>query len=161
MHTEPSKPANNPEIRYEKTDAHVRPLYQFLFWISVITILTAVIAGVIERGLDSWRDKASTLPTMAEKPSQTWMGQPPPAPRLQIQEPKDLAAFRKEEQEILSTYGIVDKEKGIYRIPIEQAMKLTLERGLPTVGDAVAAPGAPKAPASVKPAKETAKAQRP
>ena len=71
MHTEPSKPANNPEIRYEKTDAHVRPLYQFLFWISVITILTAIIAMVILRGLQSWRDQASTLPTMAEAPSQT------------------------------------------------------------------------------------------
>src|SRR5512147_772174 len=99
MHTEPSKPANNPEIRYEKTDAHVRPLYQFLFWISVITILTAVIAMVVLRGLESWRDKASTRPTMAEAQD----SQQPPSPRLQIQEPKDLAAFRKEEQEILST----------------------------------------------------------
>jgi len=159
MPTEPSKHANNPEIRYEKTDAHVRPLYQFLFWISVITILTAIIAMVILRGLESWRDKASTLPTMAEAPSQTWMGQPPPAPRLQIQEPKDLAVFRKEEQEILTTYGIVDREKGIYRIPIEEAMKLTLERGLPVVGDPGVAPAAPKAPAPK--AKAPAKAQHP
>lgn len=145
MHTEPSKSPSNPEIRYEKTDAHVRPLYQFLFWISVITILTAVIAMVILRGLESWRDKASTRPTMAEAPE----AQQPPAPRLQIQEPKDLATFRSEEAQILSTYGVVDREKGIYRIPIEEAMRLTLERGLPTEGDPAAAPA--KAP--VPPAK--------
>ena len=157
MHTEPSKHANNPEIRYEKTDAHVRPLYQFLFWISVITILTAVIAMVILRGLESWRDQASTRPVMAEVQE----AQQPPAPRLQIQEPKDLAVFRKEEQEILTTYGIVDREKGIYRIPIEEAMKLTLERGLPTVGDPGAAPAASKTPAPAQPVKGTAKAARP
>ena len=137
---------------YEKTDAHVRPLYQFLFWISVITILTAVIAMVILRGLESWRDKASTRPAMAQAQD----AQQPPAPRLQIQEPKDLAAFRKEEEDILSTYGVVDRDKGIYRIPIEEAMKLTLERGLPTAGDPVVAPAATN-----KPAKETAKAARP
>ena len=160
MHTEPSKHANNPEIRYEKTDAHVRPLYQFLFWISVITILTAVISMGILKGLESWRDKASTPAIMAEPQAQTWMGQPPPAPRLQIQEPKDLATFRTEEADVLSTYGLVDRDKGIYRIPIEEAMKLTLERGLPAAGDSATAPAAPKAPAAT-PSKEPAKAARP
>ncbi len=154
MPTEPSKHANNPEIQYEKTDAHVRPLYQFLFWISVITLLTAVISMVILRGLQSWRDQASARPTMAEPQTQAWMGQPPPAPRLQIQEPKDLAVFLKEEADILSNYGIVDRDKGIYRIPIEEAMKLTLERGLPTVADPDPAPVTPTT-------KEPAKAARP
>ena len=151
MHTEPSKKASNPEIRYEQTDAHARPLYQFLFWISVITLITAVLALVVLRGLESWRDKASTRATMAEaQDSQT-----PPAPRLQIQEPKDLATFRRDEAGILSSYGVVDRDKGIYRMPIEEAMKLTLERGLPTVGDS-----APPATPAKTPAKGTAKAAR-
>jgi hypothetical protein len=55
----------------------------------------------------------------------------------------DLASFRKEEAEILSSYGVVDREKGVYRIPIEEAIKLTLERGLPQGAPAPAA--APKA----------------
>jgi len=156
MHTEPSRKASNPEIRYEKTDAHVRPLYQFLFWISVITIITALMAMLILRGLQSWRERASTRPTMAEPASETWMGQSPPAPRLQIQEPKDLATFRRQEAEILSTYGVVDRDKGIYRMPIEEAMRITVERGLPTVGDPVAPVTPTKAPA-----REPAKAARP
>jgi hypothetical protein len=142
MHTEPSKPANNPEIQYEKTDAHVRPLYQFLFWISVITILTAIISMGILRGLQAWREGASIRPSMAEAQDV----QRAPAPRLQIQEPKDLAVFRKEEAAILSTYGLVDRDKGIYRIPIAEAMRLTLERGLPAAGDPPPAP-TPKEPA--------------
>ena len=129
MRTEP-KPSN-PGVRYEKTDANVRPLYQFLFWISVITLLTAIIAWGILRGLETWRDSSSQRPVMAEPQAEQW----PPAPRLQIREPVDLAVFRKEEAEILSTYGVVDREKGIYRIPIEEAIRLTLARGLPSVED--------------------------
>lgn len=158
MHTEhdPSRPAANPEIQYEKTDATVRPLYQFLFWISVITIITAVIAGLIVRGLQSWREQASVRPVMAEPNG----AQQPPSPRLQIREPIDLAAFRKEEAEILSTYGVVDREKGIYRIPIEEAMKLTLTRGLPSVAAPTAAvpPAASASPVPQPPAEATPKA---
>lgn len=152
MHTEPT-PSNH-DVRYEKTDALPRPLYQFLFWISVITILTAVLAGLILRGLESWRAGASRPAAMAAPQD----SQQPPAPRLQILEPRDLAAFRKEEAEALSTYGVIDRDKGTFRIPIEEAMKLTLERGLPVASD----PTAPAPPASPKPAaKETAKAPRP
>ncbi len=129
MHTEPRP--SNPDVAYEKTDAVTRPLYQFLFWISVITILTAILAGVILRGLEWWRDGASQAAIMAEPHD----AQLPPAPRLQTREPLDLAAFRREEAEILSTYGVVDRDQGIFRMPIEEAMKLTLERGLPTEGD--------------------------
>lgn len=150
MHTDPSKPAHNPEVQYEKSDATVRPLYQFLFWISVITILTAVLAFVILRALESWRDQASTRPSMAQPQS----AQLPPAPRLQIREPLDLAKFRAEEAAILNTYGVVDAEKGIYRIPIAEAMKLTLERGLPVAG----APASTAAPAA---SPEPVKAARP
>lgn len=157
MHTEPSPhPVNskpsNPEIQYEKTDATVRPLYQFLFWISAITLLTAVLSLIILRGLESWRENASTPKTMAEAQG----AQQPPAPRLQIQEPKDLAAFRAQEAEILSTYGVVDRESGIYRIPIDEAMRLVVERGLPVAGDPV-----PQAPEAEKPpAKRTRKAAK-
>ena len=129
MHTEPtpSQKASNPDIQYEKTDAAPRPLYQFLFWISVITLLTAVFAWVVLRGLESWRDGASQRAVMAEPQD----SQEAPAPRLLTRENLDLRAFQKEEAEILSTYGVVDRVKGTCRIPIEEAMRLTVLRGLP------------------------------
>ena len=37
-----------------------------------------------------------------------------------------------EQNAILNNYGWVDKEAGVIRIPIERAIELTLERGLPT-----------------------------
>ena len=56
----------------------------------------------------------------------------PPEPRLQTAPREDLRELRASEDELLSTYGWVDRNAGIVRIPINEAMRLTLERGLPT-----------------------------
>jgi hypothetical protein len=55
----------------------------------------------------------------------------PPEPRLQTNPRQDLADLRAREDAVLGTYGWVDKTTGVVRIPIDEAMKLTVERGLP------------------------------
>lgn len=55
----------------------------------------------------------------------------PPPPRLQTNPRGDLLELREAEDRVLTTYGWVDRNAGVVRIPIEQAMKLTVERGLP------------------------------
>ena len=44
---------------------------------------------------------------------------------------RTCADLRAHEDELLDTYGWVDKNAGVVRIPIDEAMKLTLQRGLP------------------------------
>lgn len=56
----------------------------------------------------------------------------PPEPRLQTNPREDLADLRKAEDQVLESYGWVDKDTGVVRIPIDEAMRLTLERGLPS-----------------------------
>ncbi len=55
----------------------------------------------------------------------------PPEPRLQTNPRQDLRDLRAGEDQILNGYGWVDRNNQIVHIPIDQAMKLTLERGLP------------------------------
>jgi hypothetical protein len=55
-----------------------------------------------------------------------------PEPRLQTNDQADLEKFRAAEEEKLNSYGWVNKEAGIIRIPIERAMDLIALRGLPT-----------------------------
>ena len=55
----------------------------------------------------------------------------PPEPRLQTQPREDLRELRVREDEILTSYGWLDKNAGVVRIPIDRAMKMTVERGLP------------------------------
>jgi hypothetical protein len=142
MHTEhPSNPPSNPDVTYEKTDAYPRPLYQFLFWISVTCVVAAVISWFTLEGLKKWRAGATSERAVMAPPQDP---SEPPAPRIQTRESLDLDAFKKEEAEVLTTYGVVDKEQGLFRIPIEEAMKLTVARGLPVRGEE------PKSPASTK-----------
>ncbi len=55
----------------------------------------------------------------------------PPEPRLQTNPREDLRDLRASEDAILNGYGWVDRNNGIVHIPIDEAMKLTLQRGLP------------------------------
>jgi hypothetical protein len=58
--------------------------------------------------------------------------QTPPEPRLQVNPQADLARFRATEDATLHSYGWVDRDAGVVRIPIERAIDLLAERGLPT-----------------------------
>jgi hypothetical protein len=57
-----------------------------------------------------------------------------PAPQLLVKEPANLENLRAHEQEVLTTYGWSDQAAGTYRIPIDRAKELLLERGLPVRG---------------------------
>jgi hypothetical protein len=48
-----------------------------------------------------------------------------------VTEPMNLKNFRAHEEEILTTYGWVDQNAGIVRLPIEDAKALLLKQGLP------------------------------
>ena len=59
-------------------------------------------------------------------------GAPAPAfPKLVASEPAVLAEFRAQEESFLRSYGWVEKDKGLARMPIDVAMKIVAERGLP------------------------------
>lgn len=56
----------------------------------------------------------------------------PPTPNLPpVSSSDEWYALRDEQREILSTYGWIDQEAGVVRIPIDRAIDLSLERGLP------------------------------
>ena len=54
-----------------------------------------------------------------------------PFSRLQQFPRNELFTFRTEERDRLESYGWESKAAGTVHIPIEEAMKLTVERGLP------------------------------
>ena len=76
-----------------------------------------------------------------------------------ISEPLALAAFRAQEEALLSSYGWVEKDKGLARIPIDDAMRLVAEHGLPKFAPAAAAPPL-RRPAAAAPAAERPRVTR-
>ncbi len=52
-------------------------------------------------------------------------------PVLQIDPVADLNAYKAQQNDLLNNYGWVDKDAGVARIPIERAIELTAQKGLP------------------------------
>jgi hypothetical protein len=55
----------------------------------------------------------------------------PPEPRLEESNSRDLEALRKAEDERLGSYGWVDRDRKVLRIPIDRAIDQLLRRGVP------------------------------
>src|SRR5205807_4596007 len=72
-----------------------------------------------------------------------------PDPRLETDERTQLNDIRLSVEQKLNSYGWVDEKAGTVRIPIERAMDLVAERGLPVRPQEAAMPG-PTGPAANK-----------
>ncbi len=59
----------------------------------------------------------------------------PPEPRLQVDEAADLAAMHRAEDSALTSYGWVNKDSGLVRVPVARAMELLVKEGLPARGE--------------------------
>jgi hypothetical protein len=55
-----------------------------------------------------------------------------PQPRLERNERIEINDFRLKEEQTLNSYGWIDQKAGVAHIPIERAMQLVAQRGLPT-----------------------------
>jgi len=67
----------------------------------------------------------------------------PPPPRLQNYPFYDLKALRGDENRVLEHYGWVDKNAGVGRIPVERAIDVLAEKGLPYRSAAPVEPAVP------------------
>jgi hypothetical protein len=124
---------DQPEVGFERTDVDAGSLLKAGFY--VVAITTAVIFFLAWLyGLFVAQEAARQPPPPVMRPDAAALAPPPPL--LQTAPAQDLAAFRAQEDIILGSYGWVDKEAKLVRIPIEEAMRIVAEKGLPVLGPA-------------------------
>lgn len=114
---------------YEKTDAHAGATLRAGLYILGVMFLTALVLVPMYRLLGR-REQA------AQAPAATMLKAAPNAapsafPKLVTSEPTVLAELRAQEDALLTSYGWIEKDKGIARMPIDEAMKIVARRGLP------------------------------
>jgi len=117
-----------PDSTYEHTDADVWSIVKFMFWLAVSAVIIHVGLGVvytmlIERAMETGELRYPLAAAQGERM--------PPTPRLQQFPRNDFYQFRQDEELLLQRYGWMNRNSGIVHIPIEDAMRLTVERGLP------------------------------
>ena len=118
-----------PPPGHEESDVNTAGVFGFALGLTGAGVIIAFVVWVFFTFLLSVAERPVTpeYPLATEQQNRL-----PPEPRLQSDPRQDLLNFRRHEDELLTSYGWVDKNAGIVRIPIEQAIKMTLERGLPT-----------------------------
>lgn len=135
-------------VHHEDTDIDIRAVFVAAVALTVMAAFCYVAVWGTFTVLSNREDAASAV---REYPlARDQEDRQPPEPRLQTAPKQDLRDLRADEQLRLQNYRWVDRTSGVVRIPIEDAMRLTLQRGLPARGPA-AAPAA-GAPASTAPA---------
>ena len=139
--------------------------YRSLGWSMVILTIITLFCYALVVGLFKFMESRavagdSPRAPLAAPPSQPaieggrMVGGPAAVPSLLVNEPMNLQKFRADEEHKLTTYGWVDQNAGVVRLPIDRAKELLLERGLPVREGAPVAEAkheAPKADAA-KPA---------
>src|SRR5690349_12537693 len=107
---------------HERTD--MNPKYIAYFAVGLVVVGLAIHAGIWWMLRQFERRQASRGPRAAIVNAQT----PVPEPRLQISPQEDLEKLRRQENETLSTYQWIDRDRGVARIPIDRAMQLFAEK---------------------------------
>jgi hypothetical protein len=122
---------NKHRAGFEETDVNVVAVGKFGLALLLVTILAmALLVGVFNYFKASEGGQAATV-----DPAKVF-----PHPQLEKTPILDLMAVRAAEEQVLNSYGWVDQQKGVVRIPIAQAMELVVKKGLPV--RATAPPGA-------------------
>lgn len=117
-------------VGYETRDANSAGVLIFLAILATTLVLVILFAwGLFRQYAVSINNKPPDSPF-------TGVREVPTAPTLQVTPRADLERILAEQQSKLETYGWVDRQAGTVRIPIERAMDLLAQKGLP-----VAAPG--------------------
>lgn len=134
-----NQPTPNPinHDGFEHEDLSSRGVFYFLAGLVLLSIVIYLIVFGMYRFLDSY-ERAHRPPlspmatpqtdtrTVTHENTQTF-----PQPRLEENERMQLRPFIEDQDRKLATYDWVDKDRGTVRIPIDRAMELIVQRGLP------------------------------
>jgi hypothetical protein len=116
----------HPDIDFEKTDIRGTPVLRFVIALGIAMVVVGFLLLAFYRTMASYLAARQPPPPVLQFDEE----RKPPLPRLQPDPPADLAKVRAEEADRLKSYGWIDKDAGVVHIPLDQAMKIALERGL-------------------------------
>jgi hypothetical protein len=124
---------------YERRDISARGILYFLAGLAAAAILIHMLLAGLYEYLDKRErvNQPAVSPLVANAPVDTrkvaprYPGTAFPDPRLETDERTQLNSIRLAEEQKLNSYDWVDQKTGIVRIPIERAMDLLAQRGLP------------------------------
>ena len=131
--TKPQAKRQTPAHQHERTDASFKGIVGFL----AVMLLGAIILHVT---IWWWLEAMRASPAKFNDATH-WRPLDRPSselrqdfPRLQLAPAREMEAFMADQRRLLNSYGWIDQTAGVVRIPVERAMELITQRGLPRWG---------------------------
>ena len=122
------------DVSFEERDIKVGTIYWYLIALGLATVAALIICIFVYRFTSDLAASSDVLPP----PSRAALGKDfPPEPRLQgvpgheFDAQKDLRYKLKADTDANEKLEWIDKNAGIAQIPVEDAMKIIAEKGLP------------------------------
>jgi hypothetical protein len=141
-------------VAHERSDVNVRGVLLFSIGLVVVTAVVQLAMWLFLQLLSN-RERESDTPRRAVAAAER---QRPPEPRLEalsapaaafgFEDAQTLRRFRETEEAALASYGWINRNLGTVRIPVERAMDLIAERGIPPALAPAPAPAVPATPAA-------------
>ncbi len=129
----PAEPVHR-DVAYDATDVTPRAVLSFLMYLGLAIVVALLVVWwslvLIESRAARFDQPPSPVRQGIKEPE-------PPEPRLQgvpghASDPQqDLREYLSETQKELSSYGWVDEKAGVAHIPVEDAMRIIADKGLP------------------------------
>lgn len=131
---------------FEQEDLSPLGIFYFMAGLAIVGVLIYFIVVGMYRFLDAYDRKHQTPPnpmavqtgvdarvTMPFPEALSKINQTFPKPVLEHSEMQQFNDVLEKQDQTLASYDWVDKDKGIVRIPIDKAMELLAQRGLPVL----------------------------
>jgi hypothetical protein len=140
---------SNPETSFEPEDLSARGVFAFMIGLAITGLAIYFIIIGMYKFLDDYERKQSAAasplasgdgvtaryipyhPNQGDSVSQTFKENG--APLLEHDERGQFKDFLLKQEDQLNSYGWVDQQAGVAHIPIEHAMDLLVQRGLPVL----------------------------
>jgi hypothetical protein len=115
------------KLHHEVRDVHVRPIAVIGVGLFALVLVSIGLMWGLFEVLEKHEEAVDSKPTgiMAERPKE------PPQPRLETSPVPVLKQVLANENALLSSYGWINEKTGTVRIPVQRAMELLAQRGLP------------------------------
>lgn len=128
MHNPSTEPTKNPSgADFADRDIPVGKIMLFGFYVALFTAITFVALRFLWLAYSREAQRADEAISAFVRESRVL----PPEPRLQVDEPATWARELARQKASISGYEWIDQNAGAVRIPVERAMELLAQRGLP------------------------------
>jgi hypothetical protein len=137
------QPPTHADVKFESSDIDTRTILAYMLYLALAVVAAFIVSVFVFRFTSKMAADSDTPMAPVHRGVGPTM---PPEPRLQgvpghTNDPQlDLRDKKEADEAANESYGWTDQQAGIARIPVEEAMKIIVSKGLP----AVSAPAAEK-----------------